>query len=109
LQPEMASDDTTLELRGGCQCDSVRYVALVEDIEAYHCHCRMCQLAFGNLFGTYFFALEESVTWESGEAAYFNSSKIARRGFCRECGSPLSFEYLGSEEVHLTFGSLDEL
>jgi hypothetical protein len=108
LQPERASDDTTLELRGGCQCGSVRYVARVEDDKAYYCHCRMCQKALGNLFGTYFVALGESVTWESGQPEYFNSSKIARRGFCRECGTPLSFEYLGSEDVHLTVGSLDE-
>jgi hypothetical protein len=108
LRPERASDDTTRELRGGCQCGSVRYAARVEDDEAYYCHCRMCQKAFGNLFGAYFFALGGSVAWESGEPRYFRSSEIARRGFCRECGTPLSFEYLGSEEVHLTVGSLDE-
>ena len=100
--------DGGLELRGGCQCGSVRYVALVEDDEAYYCHCRMCQKAFGNLFGAFFVASGESVTWEAGEPAYFRSSKSARRGFCRECGTPLSFEYLGSEEIHLTVGSLDE-
>jgi hypothetical protein len=68
----------------------------------------MCQKAFGNLFGAFFVASGKSVTWEAGEPAYFRSSKIARRGFCRECGTPLSFEYLGSEEVHLTVGSLDK-
>jgi hypothetical protein len=80
----------------------------MEDEEAYYCHCRMCQKAFGNLFGAYFFELGESVRWESAEPAYFHSSNIARRGFCRECGTPLSFEYLGSEEIHLTVGSLEE-
>jgi hypothetical protein len=108
LEPERGPDDTKLEVRGGCQSDAVRYVARVEDDEAYYCHCRMCQKAFGNLFGAYFFALGESVRWESAEPAYFHSSNIARRGFCRECGTPLSFEYLGSEEIHLTVGSLDE-
>jgi hypothetical protein len=48
------------------------------------------------------------VRWESAEPAYFHSSNIAQRGFCRECGTPLSFAYLGSEESHLTVGSLDE-
>ena len=108
MEPEQGSDDIRLELRGGCQCGSVRYVARVEDDEAYYCHCRMCQKAFGNLFGTFFFTLGESVRWESGEPAYFHSSKIARRGFCRECGTPISFEYPGSGEIHLTVGSLDE-
>ena len=108
LEPEQGPDDTKLELRGGCQCGAVRYVARVEDEEAYYCHCRMCQKAFGNLFGAFFFALGESVRWESAEPAYFHSSNIAQRGFCRECGTPLSFAYLGSEEIHLTVGSLDE-
>jgi hypothetical protein len=107
LEPERRSD-TRLELRGGCQCGSVRYVALVDDDEAYYCHCHMCQKAFGNLFGAFFLAFRQSVRWEGGEPAFFRSSKIARRGFCRECGTPLSFEYLGSEEIHLTVGSLDE-
>jgi hypothetical protein len=108
LVPEQGSDENRLELRGGCQCGSVRYAARVEDDEAYYCHCRMCQKAFGNLFGAYFCASGESVRWEGGKPAYFLSSNIARRGFCRECGTPLSFEYFPSNEIHLTVGSLDE-
>jgi hypothetical protein len=66
---------------------------LVDDEgEAYYCHRRMCQKAFGNLFGAFFLALGDSVEWEAGHPAYFRSSKIARRGFYRECGTPLSFE-----------------
>ena len=107
MEPERRSD-TRLELRGGCQCGSVRYVALVDDDEAYYCHCHMCQKAFGSLFGAFFLTFRQFVRWEGGEPAFFRSSKIARRGFCRECGTPLSFEYLGSEEIHLTVGSLDE-
>jgi hypothetical protein len=108
LGSERGSDDDKLEVRGGCQCSSVRYAALVENDEAYYCHCRMCQKAFGNLFGAFFFALEDSLVWEVGEPTYFRSSKIARRGFCRECGTPLSFEDPGSGEFHLSVGSLDE-
>ena len=97
MEPEREADDLRLELRGGCQCGAVRYVAHVVDDEAYYCHCRMCQKAFGNLFGAYFLALGEFVGWETGDPTYFHSSNIARRGFCRECGTPLSFECLGSE------------
>ena len=108
MRPERESNEPELELRGGCQCGLVRYAARVEDDEAYYCHCRMCQKAFGNLFGAFFVAHAESVRWEHGEPTYFHSSKIARRGFCRQCGTPLAFGYLGSKEVHLTVGSLDE-
>jgi hypothetical protein len=82
LESELGSaDDTKLKLRGGCQCGADRYVAQVEDEEAYYCHCRMCQKAFGNLFGAYFFALGKYHRWVSGEPTYFHSSNIARRGF----------------------------
>ena len=39
---------------------------------------------------------------------YYASSKFARRGFCERCGTPLSFEYLASQHMDLSVGSLDE-
>ena len=95
-------------LRGGCQCGAVRYEARAENDEAYYCHCRMCQRAFGHLSGVFCKVDRSNLRWEHRVPAYYHSSKIARRGFCRECGSPLTFEHLGSEELHLAVGSLDE-
>jgi hypothetical protein len=95
-------------VRGGCQCGSVRYEARAASGDAYYCHCRMCQKAFGHLSGIFCEVDRRSVEWDSGEPAYFQSSKVARRGFCRECGTPLTFEYLGQDDLHLAVGSLDE-
>jgi hypothetical protein len=67
----------------------------------------MCQRAFGNVFATFFNLPKAAVTWH-GEPAYYASSKIARRGFCQRCGTPLSFEYSESEDMDLSVGSLDE-
>lgn len=97
-----------LSVRGGCQCGTVRYLASLETTDAYYCHCRMCQKAFGNIFATFFNLPKEDVTWEKGHPTYFHSSRIARRGFCRECGTPLTFEYLDSRRIDLSVGSLDE-
>lgn len=47
------------------------------------------------------------MSWEAGQPTYFASSKFARRGFCAGCGTPLSFEYLESEHMDLSVGSLD--
>lgn len=95
-------------VRGGCQCGAVRYAARAKNDRAYFCHCRMCQLAFGHLSGVFCEVSKEGVEWENGEPAYYNSSKVARRGFCPECGTPLTFEYLDTEDLHLALGSLDE-
>ena len=104
----MAAEESTLPpLTGGCLCGSVRYEARPSHRDGYYCHCRMCQLAFGNTRAAYFNLRKSQVTWLTPPAFYV-SSKIARRGFCRRCGSPLSFEFNDSEYMDLSVGSLDD-
>jgi len=94
-------------LKGGCLCGRVRYRATPDHRDGYYCHCRMCQLAFGNTRATYFNLKKSEVQWLNSPA-YYASSKIARRSFCQRCGTPLSFEFLDSERMDLAVGSLDE-
>ena len=93
---------------GGCLCGRVRYEATPQHRDGYYCHCRMCQLAFGNTRVAYFNLRKSEVRWLSEPPAYYASSKIARRGFCSNCGTPLSFEFVESDSMDLAVGSLDE-
>jgi hypothetical protein len=95
-------------LDGGCLCGRVRYRATPDHRDGYYCHCRMCQLAFGNTRAAFLNLRKAEVEWLSEAPTYYASSKIARRGFCASCGSPLSFEYVDSERMDLSVGSLDE-
>jgi len=95
-------------LDGGCLCGRVRYRAMPDHRKGYYCHCRMCQLAFGNTRAAYINLRKSAVQWLAGEPQYYTSSKIARRGFCGHCGTPLTFEFLDSEWMDLSAGSLDE-
>ena len=99
--------DTGIDVTGGCLCGAVRYRAHTVNREGYYCHCRMCQLAFGNTRAAFFNLPKASMRWDS-EPRYFHSSKFARRGFCGSCGTPLSFEYLDSKHLDLSVGSLDD-
>lgn len=94
-------------LTGGCLCGQVRYQATPDHRDGYYCHCRMCQLAFGNTRAAYLNLRKSEVQW-LGEPTYYASSKIARRGFCSHCGTPLSFEFLDGERMDLSVGSLDD-
>jgi hypothetical protein len=105
---EAAMPDALPPLRGGCLCGALRYEATPDHREGYYCHCRMCQLAFGNTRAAYFNLRKDQVRWMTQPPAYYASSKIARRGFCNRCGTPLSFEFLDSERMDLSVGSLDE-
>jgi hypothetical protein len=94
-------------LKGGCLCGHVRYDARPDHREGYYCHCRMCQLAFGNTRAAFLNLRKSEVTWHTAPS-YYVSSKIARRGFCNRCGTPLSFEFNDSQNMDLSVGSLDD-
>lgn len=99
---------STPTLTGGCLCGSIRFEARPSAREGYYCHCRMCQLAFGNTRAAFINLRKDEVTWLKREPDHYHSSKIARRGFCGICGTPLSFEYLDSERMDLAVGSFDD-
>ncbi len=76
-------------LTGGCQCGKVRFE--VSKIgRASICHCRMCQKAFGGFFGPLVEVKDARFT--TGLPKYFQSSNMAKRGFCEHCGTPLTYE-----------------
>jgi hypothetical protein len=74
---------------GGCQCGAVRFRA-TELGRPSLCHCRMCQKATAGIGGL--LVLAKDLVWTRGAPKYFASSNIARRGFCGDCGTPLSYE-----------------
>jgi hypothetical protein len=98
----------TAALTGGCLCGAVRYEARPDEREGYYCHCRMCQLAFGNTRAAFLNLRKDQVRWTTAPPTFYASSTFARRGFCATCGTPLSFEYLDSERIDLSVGSLDD-
>jgi len=95
-------------LTGGCLCGGVRYEATPDHREGYYCHCRMCQLAFGNTRAAYVNLRKDQMRWTGQAPTYYVSSKIARRGFCSRCGTPLTFEFLDNDRMDLSVGSLDD-
>jgi hypothetical protein len=96
-------------VRGGCQCGAVRYALYVAPENAHVCHCRMCQRATGGLFAALAGAPKSAFAWTRGEPAMFASSNLAKRGYCRDCGTPLSFSYdLPEARFYVTIGSMDD-
>lgn len=110
--PTDAQDGTTAgrAITGGCQCGAIRYAMHVPAVQKPHvCHCRMCQRATGGLFAALAGAPKALFEWTRGEPAFFASSNLAARGFCRDCGTPLSFAYtLPEARMYVTIGSLDD-
>lgn len=96
------------EMTGGCACGRVRYTAKISDDEAYLCHCRMCQRATGSVSIAFKSMKQADIDWR-GEPDWYDSSLIAERPYCRECGTSLGFRYKeGSDKMDLTVASFDD-
>ena len=97
----------TITHTGGCQCGRIRYRLSLENHDAYLCHCRMCQRATGGVAAAFVNMPKDQRKWLS-EPEYYASSPIGLRPFCRECGTPLGFEYPDAVRCDITVGSLDD-
>ncbi|MCP4381968.1 MAG: GFA family protein [Hyphomicrobiales bacterium] len=98
---------TEVRLTGGCQCGAVRYALTEQPSEPHVCHCRMCQKAFGSFFAPLTGVPLSAFKTTRGDPAIFKSSDRAERGFCRRCGTPLTFHYVTSPRIAVSIGSLD--
>ncbi len=90
-------------LTGGCQCGAIRFATKLVGRPSI-CHCRMCQKAFGGLFGP--LVTSHDGHWTRGKPKWFASSNLARRAFCGDCGTPLAYETRYGLE--LAIGAFDD-
>ncbi|NZD59749.1 GFA family protein [Rhizobium sp. WYCCWR 11290] len=91
---------------GGCQCGAVRFRISGKLGRPSICHCRMCQKQFGGFFSALVTAPEEGMEWTRGEPSYFQSSVNIERGFCSNCGTPMTYRHPGGLE--LAIGTFDD-
>lgn len=91
---------------GGCQCGAVRFHLEGALGEPSVCHCRMCQKAFGGFYAPLAGVREAKLEWTRGEPKRFRSSNHVLRGFCSDCGTPLTYE--APDGMALAIGAFDD-
>lgn len=89
----------TDEVRGGCLCEAVRFVASGKPYRVGLCHCLDCRKFHGALFHASAMFPIDAVTIE-GETRDYKG-----RHFCPRCGSSV-FAVTG-DEIEINLGSLD--
>jgi hypothetical protein len=101
------SDDAKPVLTGGCQCGAIRFALKAPPLKVSICHCRMCQKATGSPFASFADVVKSDLTWTKGKPASFQSSTIAERDFCADCGTPLSFRRIDGPRIEIMTGTFD--
>ena len=99
--------DSEKRATGGCLCGAVRYEVNGPLRDVINCHCSMCQRLHGGS-GPHTKARKADITI-TGDAglAWYRSSDVARRGFCRVCGASLFWEPFGQDGTGILAGTLD--
>jgi hypothetical protein len=97
----------TLDYSGGCLCGGVRYSIKGDLRPVVYCYCGQCKKTSGNYVAATAcddadlrIDRDETLTW-------FAASEIAKRGFCKTCGSNLFWRPTGGGHVSVFAGTLD--
>jgi hypothetical protein len=94
---------------GGCQCGAVRFETNGAPKFVANCHCASCRKATGAAFSTWVGFKDDQVRWTEKQPSFHASSPGVKRGFCAQCGTPLT--YAGEKwpgETHFLIGVFDD-
>ena len=88
-----------------CLCGGVQLKIKGSLRDVLNCHCYQCMKTHGN-YAAYTRALEEDIKFiKKRTLKWFRSSKKAKRGFCKKCGSSMFFKFLGNNSISISAGT----
>ncbi len=94
---------------GGCACGEVRYTLAFEPFDAGYCHCRICQLTSGAPVMAFATVSLDGFAITHGALKIRRSSDFGARGFCGDCGSPLTMQVDHQPDtIDFTIATLDQ-
>jgi hypothetical protein len=93
--------------RGGCLCGAVRFEIHGPLRPIIYCHCGMCRRTSGHFAAATACAPQHLRLLAADTLRWYQSSTLARRGFCGTCGSPLFWEPAHGGHVSIWAGVLD--
>ena len=97
----------TNEITGSCLCGAVQYTVNGTMRRVVYCHCSQCRKMHGHFMAATAIDFEHfKYTADSG-LAWYQSSDIADRGFCKVCGSSLFYRPTHGKYIAIATGTLD--
>ena len=93
---------------GRCLCGRLQFTLRGEQLWVAHCHCESCRRSTGSAVATFVGYNKDQLTYTRGERKFHQSSPGVYRGFCPDCGTPMTYESdRHPGEVHLYVSTLD--
>jgi hypothetical protein len=98
-------------MKASCLCGSVVFRVTSPFISASICHCTQCRKTHAGTGAAYGTCLKKDVEWISTKKRVrrFASSERVRRGFCKDCGSPIYYYHKDfPNHIEISLGVLDD-
>jgi hypothetical protein len=96
-------------ITGHCRCGAVKFSYDAAPRWILNCHCESCRRATSAPMATWICVPLAGFRFTAGKPTHYASSKGVRRGFCGNCGSPLSYENeTVPDEIHILAGTLSD-
>lgn len=96
---------------GGCLCGAVRYEMAGAPLGVIYCHCESCRKHAGAPVVALAGYRRDQMRYTRGAPKLYASSPGVGRAFCGDCGTPLTWEGDGGDEigpmVEVLVGTLD--
>ena len=93
--------------KGSCLCGSVSFSTTSTNHDVAACHCSMCRKWGGSAL----LVIEcgSDVSFEGEEnIGFYQSSELAERGFCKNCGSHLFYKFKQTHQYYIPVGMFDK-
>lgn len=95
--------------QGSCRCGRVTFAAGGDPNFVSACHCESCRRSTGAAFSVWAGFSDAAVEWRGETRASFDGAPGVRRGFCKSCGTPLSYQSdQWPGETHLLIGTFND-
>ena len=98
---------TTPTASGRCECGAVRYELNGPLRKVVYCHCAQCRRTSGHFVAATAVDIDRLDITEDSGLSWYQSSDIAKRGFCNVCGSSLFWSPAHGEYMAVMAGAID--
>lgn len=93
---------------GSCLCGAVRFSAKGALRGVVYCHCSQCRKQSGHYYAATNVADTDIDIRGLDNVAWYAASDVARRGFCRTCGSLLFWKHNRLDEISVMAGAFEQ-
>lgn len=93
---------------GSCLCGAVRFRTRGPLRGVVYCHCSQCRRQTGHFVAATASSDADIEIEEADTLAWYGASDVAKRGFCRICGSLLFWKHNELDTISIMAGSFEK-